>query len=1000
MAEPQHKDLKQVGPNDWVIYNAHAQQWVPLVGELKERVLSQPKPSPPGASAHFTRGVATGGALGEPLTKEAFTWVAEKAGLPITRQEPLTPTQRAAQYAGIAMGSVPGLLTAAKSPYMHAIRRTPVGGSLLRMITQGYNQAPMTTFAAEGLAGAGAGYAAEMARGRPALEPVAEFAGSMIPVGLMNYAARSIPGITARALMKLGEGAQPAINVARKAMTPEGRDALREDVGTFAERRRDQAQQIAEETAFLPTAKGIEYVEGVPTLKTGTLPVQTAQSILRRKIGGGPSQGGPIDITESLERPPLSPQTTVAQRTQNPALVEIEKHFETHGPEVTPESIAAWDKRNLANQAYLTEQVERLAPETIDAAARQQAEELRTSASQLGGRVETVPRTAIASQVSKDVLKAFTDGKRMEHKLWKAAEAENPVKMPIVPVLEAWKKILRKVKKSQLVDIPPFMDEVFTTTRHGRTAEDPAAPGRISRDHSGIWDARGENPYEIQGGISRLKDFARENPGSYKSVLSTELAQAADKILDERIAEGLMPGYERAVNLSRSLHKVWDKNVNIWKRTRPSGRPGSESDLVNNPELLFERLGFGRETGATRSADANTIRELLDVSAFSRRGAGRTREGAFTGVRNQATIDGLQDHFLQRFMEATDGGTNAARAEQFIQNHRDLWDKKRFPELGLLGDDLKLFTQQARRLREVEGIEGELNKIMKEPNPAAVFTSMAKMGTGGAGEANRDLWRNALLRRTLRHSSGDRIGDLYQAGIDTKGVGQRLSEDLQRPRVRQIFETLFTPEEVKNLELIGKELDSVERALIVGGPNPRAGVSPGGDLAPDSFLVGLMNKLTFGGGMGGAMIAQYPPFSWVKRGGSIQVAAGLAGAGRGVAKKKLQAGFEDVLQAIVKDENLLMQSMTDTKDLDMSQLTRLANMVKKVYGSLGIPEWRPMLGTETQRAWLKAQIAREEEENPRRARERFLPRTSSIGQREITPVPAQPQGPRIGPPRR
>ena len=59
-----------------------------------------------------------------------------------------------------------------------------------------------------------------------------------------------------------------------------------------------------------------------------------------------------------------------------------------------------------------------------------------------------------------------------------------------------------------------------------------------------------------------------------------------------------------------------------------------------------------------------------------------------------------------------------------------------------------------------------------------------------------------------------------------------------------------------------------------------------------------------------------------------------------------------------------------------------------------------MLGTETQRAWLKAQIAREEEENPRRARERFLPRTSSIGQREITPVPAQPQGPRIGPPRR
>jgi hypothetical protein len=989
MAEPQHKEIKQVGPDDWVIYDARHQEWNALTGQAREKVLAQPKPEPPGAVAQFTSGVASGIALGEPFTREAAKWLMEKGGMPVARQEPLTPHARGSRYAGMALGSIPSLLTIAKQPILHGVgglARTRLGGTILSLLRQGYAKAPWTTFGLEGAAGYGAGYGSEKMRGT-GLEPAAEVVGAALPVGVMNYLPRSIASLAYRA-------GKPIWRAATQAATAEGRRKIAEEATspeglvTRARALPSTIGEMARETSFLPTASPVVTKDGVQTLQTGTLPVQTAQSILREKLGADPS-----GVLRSLDEPPLSPTTTIAQRTGSGELIDMERHFQR---QKGVDEIGAWDQTNLANQAFLAQQAENIAPASrLGDVARREAEQVRTRAAELGSRVETVPRTTISSQVADDMFTAFRENRDLEKSLWTQARESHPkIAVSTKPVLDEWKSIIQSVDKAQQGEIPQFIYKLFPDTQRpagGETVTATEIEFPISRQF-GVE----ENPYQIQSTISMLREVARLNPRTYKAKIASDLANAASGEMDRLSRQGLLPGYNEAREFTKNRHLTLDKNPRIWKLFRASGRPGSESDIVNNPEVLFERLGFGGTAGATRSADANTIRQLLDFSAF----------GGGPGNRNnQSTIDGLSDHFLQRFMEASDGGLNVTQAEKFMKTHQDLWNAKRFPELVTLGDDLKLFTQQARRSTEVSTLQDSLNRIMASDNPEAVFASMRKL----TGRSDRELWKTALLRRVIRNQTGDRIGELYQAGLDEKGGGQRLVEALNSPRQRRMFELVFSPEEVKNLQKVGKEWNSVEQALITGGPDVRSGVSPGSELNPNSFLGSIMEKLFFGGRFGGALAAQLPPFSLVKGAGKLTVAGALARGGKGHAEQLVGKSFEQALQQIIANESMLRTALTDTSKLDTSKLKQLSNMSKGLYGSvmsyLDMPPWRPLLGESTQRGFLKAQIPQEEEYDPRKrmtreeqeaARKWFQENPASLAP-EIRVPPRTSGGSRTGP---
>jgi hypothetical protein len=958
-----------------------------------------------GAMSQFNRGLVSGLVLGEPASRRLLTEGAQYLNIPVADTEPEGWHERGSRYAGMAAGAVPGLYSIAKTPAIAALARTrPVVGTLLSMLTKPFEQRGRKAAAALALE-MGAGYGAGV--GEEIGGPIGSVIGAAAPgaaaplVGmfptatalriarresgrLRDLASRAVaPEVSAPQVAPGGRTPAPADPSEWGLVESTGMIQPLKDIPTTGEPGRQGS--AVERLADLAESElgGVVRPAVTPggTFDITSLPGQQIQRVMHQQIGRPDSEQvrhilQNLDETTPLDvaRRAVAPEgvETVAQRTRNPLLIDIERRAIARKGRTPSEE---WDARQRQEQRELVQLAEAKVGGTVEDARLQSGQALEEASGALAEPVEQLSRTAIATKLSDNLVQSKRNAKLEESRIWTEAEnATGNVKFPTGPLMREWTNTLSRVEKAKTQNIPPVIfrlipeDALTPEARQLRLAF-----GETSQDPLPEWprasalSAKEESAFEIQGAISALREVVRLNPGTNTARISKILADSADNHLEaqlKRLPANAYKVLQNARSVTRNLHRSFDQNPKIAKLTQ--GAEGRE-ELAINPELAFEKLGFSTGPGMVTSTSANTLRQVLDAAAYGRPAALPDVSGRSI---NQDAIDSVNDFLMQRFLEKTSGGENFTQIRQWRRAHRDLWNGTRFPELQKLSDSLMSIEKLAQRAEAVEALEGNVKKVLEAQNPENVFTSIGKMRPRGPAslspESDRTLWRTALLRGVMRDEKTGEI--LVQTGSQM-GAGSSLLSALDNPRTAPVFRRLFSQDEIENLRAIGQGMEVRDRSIIY---DPRTGrVMPGasdyvnldeGDLTTQAVTGGIqrVSRLL------GAGISQLPPFNLIRGGASLTVAGTTASTGQKAVQTFMTRNQEAAIQEIIKSKQNVRDVLTKKGELDKPTMGRLRKMFKKLWGFIDYPDIREVVPDAMRQGFIPLAKTQLDKEDPRR----------------------------------
>lgn len=924
--------------------------------------------------------------------------------------------------------------------------QSPTGRTLLSMLVKPYRAAPFTAPASEALAGYAAGTFGHEAEGT-AYEPMAEFAGAAAGA----FVPHLFPGRLTRAITKGASRALGVtMPHARNLFSPEGREIIRQSaqsfpgqaenllarqplsptspgvqrvpedlasasLGDLAKRQQGSIEREASQS-LTGSPRGVPVLDPGPGADFGitqpfdlTPPVgrtqwspmgdpslqpatrgqgATVQRLDPTTITGSRAQSAVLgrvsdraDALARIDRGALSEFTNLAQLSGDPNILNNYESIVFQDPEAQRLYVTRTRKAlaQLSERALRISRGESPANAPLPEVVFQLSEDLSTHARRLG---RDQPRTEIATALAGDIEASYVQNRATEKALWEKAKAES-VNEPLLQtedLLNDWRAIINRVTKAEKGAVPPYILKLFPPEKAPDVdisvpLLDPesAVPSDVTRK---MFSLDGENPYEIHGAISMLRETIRDNPGTRTSAIARDLANRAQKLLDTSSSI-----FDRPKEFTKALHGVLDRNSQVRRLFRSSGAPGSAMQITNHPTEVLEILGLGAR--ATTSAKANTIRDLLDLSAFT--GGIPPVEGGRQS--NRQTVDAINNHFYQKFLEVSDNLTDSEKADQFIKMHSELWDATRFPEFVSLFDDLGKAAQVSKRHDQVGNLEKTVSEIFKSQRPLMLLQSRRRLGTA-LGEEENDLWKDALVDHFTRHPSGS-----PDAGSVMPQAGGRLLDALEDPRSRKVFDEIFDQSEIEGEEgllRVANEWHNVDRSTL---PTKGRGATIRGD-APVSTTVlqKLIGLASFGSRVVGAGVGSRFA-KWVG-GGAIQTPAAAATLSHNRLSNFLDKSLNETLRTGYENKPVMRDLLTPLDQLDSSALGRIFRWAKGKFGStiaLDLEKaLRPFLmaATKSQSSSLSERQAAIEwfEQHPQ----------SSVTEQFAVPPPAS-RGPRIGP---
>jgi len=843
-------------------------------------------------------------------------------------------------------------------------------------------------------------------------QPMAELAGAGFGAGIPAV-RHAIPGFN-----MASRAVKAAAPYAKLPFSSEGRQQL----STAARDAPQAASRWMKNQPLSPTSPGIRQGPGWDRSGTSSPSVSDLgtwrDDVLQlnpENISGARAQssvlGRVANREESLARinqGALSEHTNLSQLTGDPNLVNEYEAIIKLDPEKWRIHKEETEKaaQDLSRRAFLISKGSLPENTPLPESVFKLIDDLEAHARGLG---RDQPRTEIAMSLAGDSDTSYTQNKAIEKALWETGKKnnENAPLLPTEELLDDWGDIINNIPKAEKDEVPQYILKLFPPEKAPEAdglfnapkadGQDVELPGRMSR----MFSLDGEHPIQIHSAISMLRETARDNPGTRAAVIAGNLANRAQLLLDTSD-----PTFDNARAFTKAWHQVLDKNKDIGRLFRPSGAPGSARQIVNHPTEILETLGIG--TQATTSANANTIRDLLDLSAFT---GGMSPEEISSllkvkGVRqgNSQTVTAINDHFYQRFLEVTDNLTDWAKGDQFLAKHRDLWDAKRFPELVSLRDDLGKAVRLSKRRDQVGGLENTVDQIFRNKRPLMLLRSKMRLGTT-LGESDGSLWKEAIIDHFTRIPSGKGgAGDLKET------AGQDLLNALNNPKTREVFNAIFNNSELEGeygLIRVAQEWRGVGITSLPEGQ--RGGTLSGTQSVSGTALQKIIALASFGSRAVGAGIGR--KISGWLGGGTIQTPAAGSTLVHNKFSNYLDKSLNETLSTGYTNKTVMRDLLTPTDQLDVPGLNRIWIWAKEKFGVSIALDLKNALAPFAI-ASVKSQVPTIEEQqqiidsfqdqfkpsfDPN---SQFLQRSNITGPPEITRLPESPSGRRIGPPRR
>jgi hypothetical protein len=480
--------------------------------------------------------------------------------------------------------------------------------------------------------------------------------------------------------------------------------------------------------------------------------------------------------------------------------------------------------------------------------------------------------------------------------------------------------------------------------------------------------------------------------------------------------------YNNARAYTRALHARTDERSVVHGLFTSAGEPGTPISIRRNPTELFESLGLG--SGTPTNATVNTVRDILDLSAFQGPSASTTTPPQHTlsyqPRSNQELIGALEEHFQRNFLEASKDETgrplmNPDGAQEYMATMREMFEPERFPELQRLATDMSQNTELSRRFLHIENMRQQAGDILTSDRPLALMRSKSQLGAPGRpGKtgtlADRELWAQAIFDEATRIAPGT-VG----AGSFRPDAGHHLLELLDNPNTRAVFQALHTDEQITNLTRMATEWRNVERVFLGAKKDEiPIGVIAGSELIEDTVIGRMLKFAKYFSRVEGAALSEIVPGSG-GMGSQFQIAARTASPSERTLTDTLNKQLWEVLRIGYRHKSVLNDLLANASTLDASTLGRIYRWIKSKVGQLAADRIKAMLVPTGMAATKSIAPSPEEQQElaesikqrltsfaPRSREDQYLPRESLISGPPITPAPppGPPPGPRIGPPRR
>lgn len=441
-------------------------------------------------------------------------------------------------------------------------------------------------------------------------------------------------------------------------------------------------------------------------------------------------------------------------------------------------------------------------------------------------------QSANSGIVREEIDKAFKAARKQEANLWARIPSDTP-----------FSSVGARDRFTSLVDETPIAlrDDI------------PDEARRALASNAGI--PEDTTIGEMLGLVSKMRAVARAS----RSGETPNFNRA--RIADE-IADGVLGDIENIQTTSRSVARAVVE-------ARAFSRELSERFKRGAVNSVRTRSG----TGGGRVAPESTLD--VTVGRAGARGAVATDEirAAVDAPDGRAVVDDATEDFLRG--EATDATVRGGRfsdssAERFQTRNRDTLD--RFPQLRDDLDAARAASQDATTTeRRVADLTARLNDKRRSVDAAFIqATPGEEITTAVFAARNPALAARKVRNAAAKDSTGvaldglksgfldELIGTSIGAGLDSQSrrviSGTKLTARLADKSQRAALAQIFSPAEMRNIDIIAEQLLKVERALATGAADSVIDDLPNAILSFAVTSVGARQGARVGAGISGASL--------------------------------------------------------------------------------------------------------------------------------------------------
>lgn len=450
-------------------------------------------------------------------------------------------------------------------------------------------------------------------------------------------------------------------------------------------------------------------------------------------------------------------------------------------------------------------------------------------------KLDAIPvaqRQSREAMIVKNELEAVRESAdRQVKEIWGAVDKNMQVQY--TNSVEKYASILSDTPIAQRGDIPEILRSSFTVKREEGEATVALAKGLIRG--KGVSNIR-----EMQGLRSKLLEdarIARANKQHNKARIAGEMA---DAILDDMTrAGGQSADLDLALAATRQYHERFSEGVvgKIFGSVK-EGTPKIAPELI-----LHESVGRGGLRGAV---DLEKITITPEAKAAVHRYLARSftdfsldSAGVINPVKAQRWMRNNQD-ILDQYPQLLKQLTDADEAQKFATMTKNRMDARiariRDPKISVAGQFLKSKPEKA------------INDVLNEPNAIGKMGQLVRQArkdpTGEAEEGLRGAFVDLILDKSFK-------GGFSPSGERTLSGGALLNF-VQKNRL--VLKQVFKPEQIKRMEMIGKDLAKIERLGVAG----KEGIKMENMLQTGSRVGGAMFGRWFGRAMGSGGTVQVP----------------------------------------------------------------------------------------------------------------------------------------------